>query len=175
MDTSEELILIVDSQDKMIGQKPRSEIKKEDIYRVSSLWVFNKNKDLLVAQRPMWKSHGPGRWTESVVGTVAAGETYESNLVKEASEEIGIQVDIGELEFIAKEYYESKNGRMFASMYAVVLDENDPVVNLNLHEVPAVERLSYKDIVSELALNSDRFDGGFDKYYFQVWAKVQNL
>lgn len=82
----DEYTQIVDGNDKVIGKKLRSEITKNDIYRVSSLWIFNKNKELLIAQRPMWKKNDPGKWSESVVGTLEDGETYESNLVKEAKE-----------------------------------------------------------------------------------------
>jgi isopentenyldiphosphate isomerase len=35
-------------------------------------------------------SHNPGLWTAAASGTVQEGETYESNIYKEATEEIGL-------------------------------------------------------------------------------------
>jgi len=55
------LIPIVDEKDKIIGYKDRKEIQKEDIYRVSALWITNSKDEILLAQRAFSKSHDPGR------------------------------------------------------------------------------------------------------------------
>lgn len=174
MNNNDEYIVVVDQEDNIIGKKLRSLISKEDIYRVSSLWVFNSNKELLIAQRPSWKKHDPGKWTESAVGTVEDGETYESNLIKEAKEELGLDLSKKDLVFITKDFYESKNGKMFGAIYAVILNE-DMRIDVNKHEVPDIEWISYEEVVKELNKVDIRFVGGFDKYYFQVWNKIKNL
>lgn len=83
--------VIVNENDEIIGHKLREEVDpKNDIYRVSALWVTNSAGDVLIAQRKLTKKHAPGKWEPAVAGTVEKGETDESNIYKEAQEEIGL-------------------------------------------------------------------------------------
>lgn len=168
----DEYITIVDSNDQIIGKKLRSEITKSDIYRVSSLWVFDKNRHLLVSQRPLWKKHDPGKWTESAVGTVEHGETYESNLVKEVKEELGLELKIDELVFILHKFHESKNGKMFGSIYAAQLDAVKPSIRYNVEEVPNIDWVSHDDMLMQLRSPNSRFVGSLEEFYLAVWEKV---
>lgn len=85
------LTTIVNEQDEVIGYKSRDEIFPTDIYRVAALWVTNSKGDILLAQRAMSKKNDPGKWGPAVAGTVEEGETYDSNIVKEAFEELGLR------------------------------------------------------------------------------------
>lgn len=171
MSNQVEYTLIVDENDNVVGKKIRSEITRDDIYRVSSLWIFNKKRDLLIAQRPLWKKKGAGKWTESAVGTLEADETYESNLIKEAKEELGISLKLEELIFISKEFYSSEKSKMFGSIYAYILD-SDIKFDLNTYEVPQVEWISNRKLLKELNMDDNRFVGGFRKFYLIVWNKL---
>ena len=84
-------IQIVNDGDKLVGLKERSEIDyQNDIYRVAALWLRNSNDEVLIAQRKLSKDKDPGKWGPAVAGTLEEGETYESNIAKEADEEIGL-------------------------------------------------------------------------------------
>ena len=83
-------IPIVNEQDEIIGYKDREDRSQKDITRVSALWVTDKEGNVLLAQRAFSKKHHPGLWGPAVAGTVEEGETYESNIIKEAEEEIGL-------------------------------------------------------------------------------------
>ncbi|NTW90016.1 MAG: NUDIX domain-containing protein [Candidatus Moranbacteria bacterium] len=87
-----EPILIVDENDNIIGIKDRGlvGVGSPDIYRVSALWVTNGRGDALLVQRAFTKRNDPGKWGPAVSRTVEAGETYDSNILKEAREEIGL-------------------------------------------------------------------------------------
>lgn len=85
------IIIIVDENDEIIGHKERGTLAREDIYRVSALRVTNSRGDILLAQRKFTKAHDPGKWGPAVAGTLDEGETYESNIIKEAEEEIGLK------------------------------------------------------------------------------------
>ena len=41
-------VVIVDKNDKIIGHKHRGTLNKEDIYRVSALWITNSQKEILL-------------------------------------------------------------------------------------------------------------------------------
>ncbi|MDR3125553.1 MAG: NUDIX domain-containing protein [Candidatus Nomurabacteria bacterium] len=82
---------VVNENDEIIGAKSRSSVDgQRDIFRVAALWVVNSRGEVLVAQRSFQKSNSPGLWGPSVAGTVEPDETYASNIVKEAAEEIGL-------------------------------------------------------------------------------------
>lgn len=84
-------IPIVDENDNITGYKERNDKDTNTIYRVSYLWITDTNGKILLAQRALNKNHNPGKWGPVVAGTVEEGETYESNIIKEAEEEIGLK------------------------------------------------------------------------------------
>lgn len=82
---------IVDEEDNLIGHKKREEIDpQKDIYRIGALWLTNESGEILIAQRVLTKDKDPGKWGPAAAGTMEEGETYESNIYKEAEEEIGL-------------------------------------------------------------------------------------
>ncbi|MEI6660171.1 MAG: NUDIX domain-containing protein [bacterium] len=83
-------IPVVNEQDEIIGYKERNDKNPVDIIRASGLWITSPDGYTLLAQRSFKKKHGPGMWGPAVAGTVEEGETYESNIIKEAEEEIGL-------------------------------------------------------------------------------------
>ncbi|TSA45734.1 NUDIX domain-containing protein [bacterium] len=84
-------VQIVNENDEVIGSKPRGEVDpQKDIYRVSGLWITNSKDEILLAQRKFTKVNDPGKWGPAVAGTLEEGETHESNIYKEAEEEIGL-------------------------------------------------------------------------------------
>src|SRR3989338_2507367 len=84
-------ITIVNEQDEIIGYKDRKNRNTVDITRITALWLWNEKGEALLAQRAFSKSINPGLWGPAVAGTVEEGETYASNIVKEAEEEIGLK------------------------------------------------------------------------------------
>lgn len=83
-------IIIVNEKDEIIWYKERWTLDSEDIYRVSALWITNSKGEVLLAQRAFTKKHHPGVWWPAVAWTIEKWETYESNIIKETEEEIGV-------------------------------------------------------------------------------------
>jgi isopentenyldiphosphate isomerase len=86
-------LIIVDEVDNIIGTKDHDSLKPTDIYRVARLLILNSKGQLLLAQRAFNKEKDPGVWGLAVEGTVEDGEDYETNIRKEAEEEIGITLE----------------------------------------------------------------------------------
>ncbi len=85
-------IIIVNDKDEIIGAKERESLDYvKDIYRVSALWLINNKGEYLLAKRALTKKHYPGKWGPAVAGTLEEGESYESNIIKEAEEELGLK------------------------------------------------------------------------------------
>lgn len=106
---------IVDADDRLIGHKWAEEFDPEkDIWRVSALWLRNAKKEVLIAQRSYNKKNSGGLWGPAVAGTLEYDETYEQNIVKEITEEIGL-ID---LELVkGKKYFFSSDNRNYFGMY----------------------------------------------------------
>jgi isopentenyldiphosphate isomerase len=84
---------LVDENDKEISVKDGDTLSSDDIFRVSLLWIVNDKQQVLLAQRAFSKTKDPGVWGSSAAGTVEEGETYQTNIVKEAQEELGLHIN----------------------------------------------------------------------------------
>jgi isopentenyldiphosphate isomerase len=83
--------IVVDENDNVKEIKERSDVTIKDIYRVSALWLTNTSNQVLLARRAYTKKNDPGMWGPAVAGTIEKGETYESNILKEAEEELKLK------------------------------------------------------------------------------------
>ena len=117
----QELVTIVDEHDNLVATKSRDNLTSEDIIRVAVLWIEDGKGNVLLQQRSMQKKIGAGLWGPAVAGTVEAHETYITNIVKEAEEEIGL---VGlQPELVAKKLFwekEGQFGRMFTFFKTLV-------------------------------------------------------
>lgn len=147
-------IVIVNDQDEIIGYKERGTLVKEDIYRVSGLWVTNSKGDILLAQRQLGKRHDPGKWGPAVAGTVDEGETYESNIVKEAEEEIGlkgIKPTKGPNRRVSDEY------NYFCQWYTLAVDKPAEEFTIQEDEVEQVKWFTRAELHKELREHPDKY------------------
>lgn len=84
-----ENLIIVNDKDEIIGHKKRGTLNQKDIYRVFALWIEN-SREILLARRALTKKKDPGLLGPAVAGTIEKGESYESNIIKESKEELGL-------------------------------------------------------------------------------------
>lgn len=148
-------IQIVNDQDDLIGAKERNEIDhKIDIYRVSALWLTNSQGQTLLARRALVKDKDPGKWGPAVAGTVEEDETYDTNIYKEAMEEIGLtntQFTKGIKMFI------THPRRYFCQWYFVTLDRDPAQFVMQPEEVDALEWVEIDHLKKELRENPDNY------------------
>ena len=118
-------IPIVNEKDEIIGYKEREKLDSEDICRASSLWITDKNGDILLVQRAFSKKTNPGMWGPAVSGIVEEDETYESNIIKEAEEEIGL---LGLKSVLGPKHRVSSSHEYFCQWYTAIVDRNYPFI-----------------------------------------------
>lgn len=115
-------INIVNDKDEIIETKERGILDNDkDIYRVSSLWITNSEGKILLAQRSFNKKHHPGKGGPAVAGTNDAGETYESNILKEAEEELGLKDIKPKKEF---KIFVDRKYKHFTQWFSLKLDKD---------------------------------------------------
>lgn len=145
---------IVNEQDEVIGYKSRDEISPTDIYRVAALWVTNSKGDILLAQRAMSKKNDPGKWGPAVAGTVEEGETYDSNIVKEAFEELGLK-DIRPVK--GPKVRISQKHQYWLQWYSLVLDAPIESFVVEPKEVMAIGWFTPKELREKLSSETTSF------------------
>lgn len=132
------LIPVVNKLDKIIAYKNFEDLNNNDTWRIAALWLENKRGDVLIAQRKFDKRIQPGKWGPAAAGTVEKGESYESNIYKEAQEEIGLSGIT--FKKTSKIFTKSPLGwRFFQGFVAVT---NWPITNFRIQE-SEVEQIAY--------------------------------
>ncbi|PIR06521.1 MAG: hypothetical protein COV55_03225 [Candidatus Komeilibacteria bacterium CG11_big_fil_rev_8_21_14_0_20_36_20] len=155
-------IIIVDKSDKIIGYRSSQGMNAKDIYRVSALWLTNSKGDILLARRALNKKHHPYKWGPAVVGTLEKGEDYDSNIVKEAEEEIGlkdIKFNKGPKKFNLSDYIH------YTQWYTAVVDKDSEDFIIEPKEVAGVRWFTKKEIEEKLINEPDFFIPNLQHYF----------
>ncbi|HET6425010.1 MAG TPA: NUDIX domain-containing protein [Planctomycetaceae bacterium] len=116
----EEEFDIVDTQDRVIGQAPRSVVHAYRwLHRAVHIFVFNTKGELLVHKRSATKDECPGLYTSSASGHLSAGEDYDIAAVRELQEELGLTAP---LEWLQKFPGGAETSYEFSGLYRTVTD-----------------------------------------------------
>lgn len=92
MTTADELVDVVDEQDRVVGRVTRAEMRRRNLlHRAVYLLIRNSRGDFFVHRRTTTKDVYPGYWDVTVGGVVAAGESYDEAARREVAEEVGIR------------------------------------------------------------------------------------
>ena len=141
-------IPVVNEKDEVIGHKERTVINSAvDIVRSASLWITNRDGDILLAQRKFTKRNNPGKWSEAVGGTVEGDDDYESTMLREAEEEIGFTVENYE---IGPKQYVSSPTKYFVQWYKAVIDRPIEDFKVQEEELEQLAWTSEEQFVKEL-------------------------
>lgn len=91
-DNNNEMFPLVDEEGNILGAATRGECHNGSrlLHPVVHLHVFNKQGELYLQKRPMWKDIQPGKWDTAVGGHMDLGESVEMALRREVREELGI-------------------------------------------------------------------------------------
>lgn len=154
-------VIVVDEQDNEIGTKERENMMPSDRYRVSALWIVDEEGRVLLARRSYTKKNHPGVWGPAVAGTVEEGETYDSNIVKEAMEELGLRIE--KIESIRKLHTQGDYDH-FTQCYRWVYDGQEIVAKPD--EVAEVKWWSRTELEKAIEQTPEDFIPGFS-----VWLE----
>lgn len=149
-------VIVVNEKDEVIGHKERKDANEHDITRISGLWIFNSNKELLLAQRSFNKTHSRGKWGPAVAGTVEEGETYVSNIIKEAREELGVTITEEQLITGPHEFRETSH-KYFHQTYAVKVDLPIESFKLQEEEVASIRWVPIEELCRWVREKPDDF------------------
>lgn len=143
-DTSNELLQLVDKDDNIIGAVMRSAAKQnpELTYRVSALYVINKDRQILAAQRSTLKPDHAGSWKFiALAGHVGATEDPQIAIIRETQEELGIKI---EPQFFKKRFKKTSKFSRYSYIYYIEVGEVEFV--LDDDEIEQIMWIDFDDI-----------------------------
>ncbi|MFD2914438.1 NUDIX hydrolase [Psychroserpens luteus] len=179
----EEYIDIVDKNSNPTGVSvPKSEIHaKGHLHNTAHVWFFTSEGEILLQQRAASKIICPLLWDVSVAGHIEAGETAEQAAIREAKEEIG--VDISEEELIKIGVFECINSypngiidNEFHHTYiveTVLWIENLVPQKEEVEALKYVSALEFHDILDNIGDNNHLVSSN-KAYYEQVFEAILN-
>ena len=149
-----EQIIIVNKQDDIITYKERQDIKQDDIYRITALWLENSQGDVLLAQRGFNKNYYPVKWGAAAAGMVGKEEKYKETMLREMKEEL----DLEDIE-INEGYKQIVSGERnyFMQWFSAVIDRPSSEFKIQKEEVNTVKWFSKKELLEIIEKSPDIF------------------
>lgn len=122
----DELVDLVDLQDRVVGQAPRSEVRAGNLlHRGVGILCRNSRGEIYVHRRTPTKDLFPHLHDMFVGGVVGSGESYEAAAAREVAEELGIP-DARPV-FLFAHLYQGEHNRAWVHVFLVEWD--GPVVH----------------------------------------------
>ena len=160
---------------------PKSEVHSNGLYHhTGHLWLYTSNKHILLQQRAATKIICPLLWDVSVAGHIDAGETIEQGLIREAKEEIGLDLAFDELNKIGvfKFFQSYPNGMIdneFHNTYIAELKTDLKKLKPQKEEVEALKLVSFDtfEILLEQSETNQHFVASNRPYYKKVLDAIK--
>lgn len=139
-----EIVVIVDEKNNVIGAQTRSVMRKQGlIHRAAYILVFNSSGKIFVQKRTLSKDVYPGYYDVAAGGVVLHGETYEESAIRELEEELGIG-DVA-LTHLFDFFHKDANNRIWGRVYKCIYDgkmvlQEEEVESGSFRDVEAVIR-----------------------------------
>ena len=148
---AKEIIDELNELGEIIGQIDKDLAHKEGkLHKSIHLWIMNDNNEVLLQYRCSDKDLYPDTWDISVGGHVGSLEDTKSAAIREAKEELGIDVDTDALEFITtlREdlLYNDIDSREFVDVYLLRKNFGIDEFNLQKEEVGSTKFVSIPEL-----------------------------
>lgn len=161
---------------------PKSEIHSNGhLHNTAHVWLYTSKGQILLQQRSAKKIICPLLWDVSVAGHVDSGETPEIAAIREAQEEIGINLNTSDLNKIGifKCFQSYSNGIRDNELHNTFIAKIDVSIT-DLHPHPdEVESLKFVSIntfekLLEKSGSNDHFIPSNRRYYLKVLEAIKS-
>lgn len=144
MSSADEILDIVDEDDRVIGRAPRGEAYARGLrHRCVFVWVRDAEGRVFVHRRTPGKLVFPSLYDMFVGGVVGAGESYDEAALREAEEELGVS-GLPAPEYLFKFLYDDgAGGTWWSAVYQIRCD---------LPVRPQAEEVAWHDFLAEAEL-----------------------
>ena len=117
-------------------------IDEGDYHLVVHVWIINDKGEFLIQKRQPWKKGWPNMWDSSAAGAAVLGDSSREAAIREAKEELGIDLDITKLEPLLT----VKFSRGFDDIWIIRQNIDINVLKLQYEEVADAKWASEEEI-----------------------------
>ena len=160
MDQGNEILDVVDTDDKVVGSASREEIHANGwMHRSVHILVFSPVGELFLQKRSPDKDENPGLWDTSAAGHVDSGEGYPESARREFREELGLNEPISEVMRL------SAGPETLWEHVRVYSCTTSQKIQINLQEISEGRFYSRTDLENTLKINPKQFTSTFQHIY----------
>jgi isopentenyldiphosphate isomerase len=147
MPVNDEVIILVDEHNNIIGDVPRRLMDfGKDYHRVTYILVFNSTGNLIIQKRTDNKAFCPGYYGVTTGGVVEKGESYIDSAHRELQEELGFDAP---LESQGVFLTEGESFRIWGKIYTCHYDPSTQgELTLQPKEVASVHEMSIDSVLN---------------------------
>ena len=155
---AKEIIDELNDKGEVIGQIDKDLAHKEGrLHKAIHLWILNKKNEVLLQYRCKDKKLYPDTWDVSVGGHVSAGEDTKAACLREAKEELGIEIKEKDLEYITtlreELLYEDINSQELVDVFMIRKDVKLKDIKLQEEEVGSVKYVTVNELFELIDTN----------------------
>lgn len=148
---AKEIIDELNDKGEVIGQIDKDLAHKEGrLHKAIHLWILNKKNEVLLQYRCKDKKLYPNTWDVSVGGHVSQGEDTKTACLREAKEELGIDIKEKDLEYITtlreELLYEDINSQELVDVFMIRKDIKLKDIKLQEEEVGSVKYVTVNEL-----------------------------
>jgi isopentenyl-diphosphate delta-isomerase type 1 len=175
-------IILVNNDDEKIGYGEKLQVHLQgQLHRAFSLFIVNKDNEVLIQKRAHNKYHSGGLWTNACCSHFRKGEVIETSIRKRVFEELGLDIsdssffeinELGKFRYFKQfdEYAEHEIDHVFV-MYV----NNHVELQLNTDEVEDVEWIDLRTLGDWMVSNPEDFTAWFFAVYnMYIWREIWN-
>ena len=172
------MVILVNQADEPIGTMPKLEAhEKAVLHRAFSVFVMNKNGEIMLQQRAAHKYHSPSLWTNTCCSHQRVGESNIEAGIRRLKEEMGFETEIKELfSFIYKAEFD--NGLTEHELDHVMLGHYNDAPVINPKEVADWKWMLPGEIKKDITENPHNYTAWFkiifDRFYDHLFSKTSS-
>ena len=175
----EEKVILVNQFDEQIGTMAKMEAhEKAVLHRAFSVFILNKNGEMMLQQRAAHKYHSPLLWTNTCCSHQREGEDNISAGKRRLMEEMGFVTELKELfSFIYKAPFD--NGLTEHELDHVMLGNYEAAPAINPEEVAAWKWMKPEAVKKDITEQPEQYTAWFkiifEKFYNHLIEEKESL
>ena len=157
----------------------KSEAHKNGFFHQSAhIWIFDKNKNVLIQKRAADKDTFPNLWDISVAGHISAGELPIDAAIREVEEEVGIIITKNQLQYIGTSTHKVTHKINLIDyelhhIYVCNLNFNIKVLKIQQEEVAKIKMIALNKLISNVNAEHNNFVPHGNDYYTFVFNEIK--
>jgi len=170
-------IILVNKKDNEIGIEEKIKAHKEGkLHRSFSIFIFNREGELLIQKRAKSKYHSPGLWSNTCCSHPRPGKNLEDETKRRLKEEMGFECNLREIFSLI---YKAKVGNLIEHEFDhVFLGKFNGEPRPNPEEVEDWKWVNLTELKKDIKENPQKYTFWFKKIlkkYSRNIKKLKNL